>query len=245
MSALALRCAASLGPDPAQCAEIEHLGLAYLRAASEPARWQVVQALAALPPEHSQLDLRSAAIHPVAAVRALAAVRWAANPSALPVNLATDLARDPDHRVRRNLARALAASGTDPTRADGILNIMSQDVRRSVRSLVRSPAVPATPGARQPGVSSGSPPEAPTGIRRIAPSRCRRTRARSRRSLGWGEPRPPTMTSGCWMFLTLIRARLRVPGCRRRSVVWRSRLPAVPQAGIRQRAPGGRRGHGR
>ena len=55
--------------------------MTYLRAAKEAVQWHVVQALALLPPENSRLDLGQCTVHPVAALRALAAIRWAKDPT--------------------------------------------------------------------------------------------------------------------------------------------------------------------
>lgn len=140
LSDLALTCAARLNPGPAQCVEIERIGMAYLRDPDDSAQWTICQALALLPSGNSRLDLQHRAVHPKAAPRALSAVRWAANPAALPQDSAESLARDIDPRVRRALAQALR----DRRRRieDGsveIARILAADVRRSVRQLAPSP----------------------------------------------------------------------------------------------------------
>ncbi len=140
LSDLALTCAANLNPTPAQCVEIEQIGMAYLRDADEPAQWRISQALVLLPAGNSSLDLWQCAVHPLAALRALSAVRWAADPATLPQENAELLARDDDPRVRRALARALR-SNQRPIE-DGleeIAGILAADVRRSVRHLAGSP----------------------------------------------------------------------------------------------------------
>jgi hypothetical protein len=141
LPALALRCAARLNPDPDQCLEIERIGTTYLRLANEAAQWHVVQGLALVPPEASRLDLGQCAIHPIPAMRTLAAIRWAKNPGVFSYVRAVDLARDPDYRVRRELARAVTSPGA-PTRSETreVIGILSTDVRRSVRTLVSQPA---------------------------------------------------------------------------------------------------------
>ena len=83
----------------------------------------------------SRLNLEQYAVHPVAAIRALAAIRWAKDPTVLPIHRAEGLARDADYGVRRDLAKALQSSGapiTDEMRE--IIAILRQDVRRSVRT---------------------------------------------------------------------------------------------------------------
>jgi hypothetical protein len=140
LSDLALTCAANLNPTPAQCVEIEQIGMAYLRDADAPAQWRISQALVLLPAGNSSLDLWQCAVHPLAALRALSAVRWAADPATLPQENAELLARDDDPRVRRALARALR-SNQRPIE-DGleeIAGILAADVRRSVRHLAGSP----------------------------------------------------------------------------------------------------------
>jgi hypothetical protein len=136
LRASALRCAAALNPDPGQCAEIEQIGMTYLRAAKEAVQWHVVQAPALLPPENSRLDLGQCAVHPVAALRALAAIRWAKDPTVFPYERAAELARDDDHRVRRSLAQALGVNGAPMSGENQeIIGILRGDVRRSVRTL--------------------------------------------------------------------------------------------------------------
>jgi hypothetical protein len=140
LSDLALTCAANLNPTAAQCAEIEQIGMMYLRGADEPAQWRICQALVLLPVGNSRLDLWQCAVHPLAALRALSAVRWAADPAILPREIAVLLARDDDLRVRRALARALR-DNQRPIE-DGlkeIAGILAADVRRSVRQLAGSP----------------------------------------------------------------------------------------------------------
>jgi hypothetical protein len=123
-------------PHPAQCAEIEQIGMTYLREVDEPAQWRICQALVLLPAGNSRLDLWQCAVHPLAALRVLSAVRWAADPAILPQEDAELLARDDDPRVRRALARALRDSQR-PIDAglQEITGILAADVRRSVRQL--------------------------------------------------------------------------------------------------------------
>jgi hypothetical protein len=136
LPALAIACAAKLHPNPAQCVEIEQVGMTYLRTASESAQWHVVQGLVLLPPEGSRLDLGQCAVHPVPALRTLAAIRWAKNPTVFSRKRAVELARDSDHRVRRALARALAEADTAITsETEEIVEVLHTDVRRSVRTL--------------------------------------------------------------------------------------------------------------
>jgi tetratricopeptide (TPR) repeat protein len=135
LTTMALRCAAKLDPDPNMCREIESIGLMHLRAAEENVQWEVTQALAFLPPEKSHLDLGQFSVHPIAALRALAGIRWAKDPSVLPFERAQQLARDPDYQVRRGLAQTLQSSDAPITdEAREIIAILRQDVRRSVRT---------------------------------------------------------------------------------------------------------------
>ena len=102
-------------------------------AAKEAVQWHVVQALALLPPENSRLDLGQYAVHVVAALRALAAISWAKDPTVLPYERAAELARDDDHHVRRSLAQALEVSGAPMSgETQEIIGILRGDVRRSV-----------------------------------------------------------------------------------------------------------------
>ena len=140
LSDLGLTCAVNLDPAPAQCAEIEQIAMTYLRDADEPTQWRICQALVLLPAGNSRLDLWQCAVHPLAALRALSAVRWAANPATLPQENAELLARDDDPRVRRALSRALR-DNQRPIEAGlkEITGILVADVRRSVRQLAGSP----------------------------------------------------------------------------------------------------------
>jgi hypothetical protein len=134
-AAVALRCAAMLDPDPSTCREVEQIGLTHLRDADDSKQWEVAEALVLLPPENSELDLEYCAVHPWAPNRALAAVRWAKNPAALPYGRARKLATDSNQGVRRDFARALRSDDTpltDQTRE--IIAILRHDVRRSVRT---------------------------------------------------------------------------------------------------------------
>jgi hypothetical protein len=136
LAPLALECAATLKPDADTCLEIEEIGLRHLRSANEVEQWRVVQALVLIPAEYSRLDLAQSAVHPVAAIRAMAAVQWTKNPGALPYERARDFAGDSDYRVRRELAKGLLL--TDAPIAEEtkeIIAILKKDVRRSLRTL--------------------------------------------------------------------------------------------------------------
>ncbi|MEU7618771.1 hypothetical protein AB0B27_22115 [Micromonospora rifamycinica] len=141
LAPLALSCAAGLSPDPAQCAEIEQIGTALLQAGEGSEQWRIVGAMSYLPTEYSKLDLWLCSVHPLPALRTLAAIRWARNPSVLSLDRAAHLARDSDYRVRRELARALRGSGAGST-TEGrlIVETLTNDVRRCVRKL----ALPTT-----------------------------------------------------------------------------------------------------
>jgi hypothetical protein len=136
LPALALRCAANLSPDTDQCMEIEQAGIAYLRGAEEDRQWDVFKCLAQLPFESSRLDLRQCAVSTVPALRALAAYRWAKDPTVLPHDQAAKLACDSDPDVRRGLAYALRAADAALTpETQAVMETLSTDVRRSIRIL--------------------------------------------------------------------------------------------------------------
>jgi hypothetical protein len=72
----------------------------------------------------------------VAALRALAAIRWAKDPTVFPYERAAELARNDDHRVRRSLAQALEVNGAPMSgETQEIIGILRGNVRRSVRTL--------------------------------------------------------------------------------------------------------------
>jgi tetratricopeptide (TPR) repeat protein len=132
---LALQCAVALRPEPSTCLEIEQIGMTQLRAADEPKQWGVTQALVLIPAENSRLNPGDCAVHPLAPVRALAAIRWAKDPAVLPLERAVDLARDADSGYGRLSQRLYGPPGTpmtDDTRQ--VVAILRQDVRRSVRT---------------------------------------------------------------------------------------------------------------
>jgi len=134
LPALALRCAASLNPEAARFAEIERVGMTYLRGPDEDSQWDVCIALALLPLEVSRLNLQQCAVNALPALRALAAVRWAKNPSVLSHDQAAELACDPDQRVRRTLRNALRSTDAVMTaETQAIMETLALDVRRSIR----------------------------------------------------------------------------------------------------------------
>jgi hypothetical protein len=135
----ALECAAQLATGDAGRAEIEQIGIALLQTADEQSRWRVVRALFIAPTGATTLDLRHCAVHPIPAVRALAAARWVQNTAAMPTAAALRLARDDDHRVRRNLARAIRDHAKGSARDEAaapVLDVLGGDPRRSVRAAV-------------------------------------------------------------------------------------------------------------
>ena len=113
-----LRCATALDPDSSTCQEIERIGLTHLRAAVETTQWEVMRALVLLPAGSSGLDLEYCAVHPWAAIRALAAIRWAKDPTVFPHERAAELAHDSDYQVRLALAQALQSSDAAVTTRD-------------------------------------------------------------------------------------------------------------------------------
>jgi hypothetical protein len=135
LAPLALQAASRLNPNAEQSAQIEQVGLATLQTAKDADQWRIVRGMMLLPAGHSRLDLRACAVHPGPAVRTLAAIRWAQNPSVLPQSRAASLAADSHGRVRRELAGALSADDgqlTDDVR--DIIATLATDVRRSVRT---------------------------------------------------------------------------------------------------------------
>jgi tetratricopeptide (TPR) repeat protein len=141
LSAIALQCAARLNPNREQSEEIEQIGTAHIRTAGESDQWRVVHALVALPLEYSRLSLQQCAVHPVPGIRTLAAIRWAKDSTVLPLGQATNLAKDSDYRVRRELARALSSSPAPSSiQEDHVVNILAADIRRSVRTLAAKAA---------------------------------------------------------------------------------------------------------
>lgn len=142
----ALECAARLVTGDARRAEIEQIGIALLQTADEPSRWRAVRALFMAPAAATTLNLEHCAVHPIPAVRALAAVRWAQNPAVLSTAAAVRLARDDDYRVRRNLARAIRDHAEVHIRDEtalAVLDALAGDPRRSVRTCVSRKRMPA------------------------------------------------------------------------------------------------------
>jgi hypothetical protein len=125
-----------LSPDANQCREIEQAGIAYVRGADDDRQWDVSKSLAQLPFEASRLDLHQCAVSKSASLRALAAFRWANDPTVLPHDQAAKLACDSDHHVRRGLAYALRSADAAVTReTQAVMETLSMDVRRSIRIL--------------------------------------------------------------------------------------------------------------
>ncbi|MEV1172732.1 hypothetical protein [Nonomuraea sp. NPDC049784] len=135
---LALLAAARLAARADDQIMIERIGMALLRSADQPAQWRIVRAFTLLPTACSSLKLEDCAVHPVPALRAVAAVRWAQRPDCLSAERVEALAMDDDYLVRRNLALAIRDNHeiipTDVRRR--IIEIQSSDNRRSIRQLV-------------------------------------------------------------------------------------------------------------
>ncbi|GAA1818401.1 hypothetical protein HC028_17275 [Planosporangium flavigriseum] len=152
LSDLALECAARLAADQSDLVAVEQIGIALLRTADEPGQWRIGRALALLPARASELRLDHCAVHPSPALRALAALRWARDPAALPAATAVQLARDDDHRVRHVLARAVRDNhglATNDETTNVVVNILASDARRSIRSYIAG-LVTSLPGSATP-----------------------------------------------------------------------------------------------
>ncbi|MFC7482921.1 hypothetical protein ACFQX7_27075 [Luedemannella flava] len=133
---LALACAARVASDDTHFQAIEELGIALIRTVGDAAQWRIGRALFKLPMRRAGLDLNHYAVHPLPAMRAIAAARWARDPGALDVGVALRLAGDEDHRVRKNLALAmnghLAVVDTNPA-ITAVVEVLRTDARRSIR----------------------------------------------------------------------------------------------------------------
>ena len=135
---IALVSASCLTTTPELTVEVESIGISLLLGGDEHAQWQIFHAIARLPSANSQLNLSHCAVHPTPALRAVAAVRWAQDPTVLPAETVVALARDSDHRVRRILARAVwdhrESASADQT--SEVVAVLATDVRRSIRRLI-------------------------------------------------------------------------------------------------------------
>lgn len=134
LTGLALRTAARLYPCRAEWSEIEQIATLHMQTADLAEASRIIGAIVRVPAEDSSLNLRQCAAHPSPGLRALAAIRWAHDPDALPHDQAFRLAKDPDHRVRADLADALASANRTPDQ-EAILAALANDARRSVRRL--------------------------------------------------------------------------------------------------------------
>jgi hypothetical protein len=150
LSDVAVLCAARLSVNVDQHRDVENIAVGLLQTAEEATRWRIVHALVLVPTDVNSLNLHHCAVHPVAAMRALAAVRWAQDPATLPQRLALRLAQDDDHRVRRSLARGLLehphGAATESIAAE-IIEILAADPRRSIRRLRVDTNVGGNPAA--------------------------------------------------------------------------------------------------
>ncbi|MEU0521242.1 hypothetical protein [Streptosporangium sp. NPDC006007] len=135
---LALLGAARLASELADQLMIERIGMALLRGADRPAQWRIGYAFTLLSATGSNLDLEHCAIHPVPALRAVAAVRWARDPGCLPSERVEALAKDDNYLVRRNFALAVRDNyETLPADLrDRVIELQSLDSHRSIRQLV-------------------------------------------------------------------------------------------------------------
>jgi hypothetical protein len=135
LAPLALDCAAALNPDTDQCAQVETHAFERLQQADDLDQWRYAHALQRLPFSQSRLDIQTCSIHPAAALRALAGIRWAQDGADLSPARLRALVHDRDYRVRREFARTLRESTRPP--ADDLRAVLAADVRRCIRDLAR------------------------------------------------------------------------------------------------------------
>jgi hypothetical protein len=133
-----LRCAASLAIGVEQHAVVEQIAIELLGPSHPDRAWTIAAILHDLPGEHSRLELPQLAVHPSAALRALAAARWPRNAGSLPLRTARALATDANQRVRRELALAVMAPHAEATAEPviAVRQVLAGDVHRSIRKIV-------------------------------------------------------------------------------------------------------------
>jgi hypothetical protein len=127
-----LELAARLAQTPQDAEAVQAVAVELLRHGDANSIQQVAGALSWLPREQLSLDRRLLATHPHHGLRTLAAIRWAQDPASDP-ELGLALARDPDLRVRRMLAKAIREEHATLPEMDPVREILENDPRRSVR----------------------------------------------------------------------------------------------------------------
>ncbi|MEU8001442.1 hypothetical protein AB0B66_09815 [Catellatospora sp. NPDC049111] len=147
ISSVALLCVTQLDPDPQTWVEIQQIGITQLGSSDD--QRPIIQALLRVPESLWSSDYRLLAHHTLPSLRALAGIRWVTHRShePLPPHIAS-LARDPKPVVRRSLAHALGKKRESLTPAlRNLVEVLAQDVRRSVRQPVKSMGPDARPSS--------------------------------------------------------------------------------------------------
>ncbi len=141
-----LRCAAALAGRVEQFSMVEQIAIELLGPSHPDRAWTIATILYDLPGEHSRLELPQLAVHPSAALRALAAARWPRNAGSLPLRTARALATDANQRVRYEVALAVMAPHAEATAepVQIIRQMLAGDVRRSIRKIVAPAEAAAT-----------------------------------------------------------------------------------------------------
>lgn len=132
LSPTGLELAVRLAETPEEIAAVQDAALGLLRHGDAKAIQQVAVALSWLPREQLSLDRKLLASSPHHGLRTLAAIRWAQDPASDP-ELGLALARDPDPRVRRWLAKAISEEDGELPELRPVRQVLQQDPRRSVR----------------------------------------------------------------------------------------------------------------
>ena len=127
-----LELAARLASTLEEVEAIQEVAVELLRHGDADSIQQVAVALSWLPREQLSLDRRLLATHPHPGLRTLAAIRWAQDPASDPA-LGLALARDPDPRVRRMLAKAISEEDVALPEVEPVRQVLESDPRRSVR----------------------------------------------------------------------------------------------------------------
>ncbi|MFJ5534943.1 hypothetical protein [Streptomyces sp. NPDC093261] len=126
--------AATCAGDAGACA-VEDLAKPLLNGPDPDETAEIARALTWLGNHPAAVPATQLATHPHPGVRRLAAVRWAAQTPRDP-GIGTRLATDPDYRMRRELAAAVAAAQTADATLAPVRDILAADPRYCVRRAV-------------------------------------------------------------------------------------------------------------